>query len=378
MATGRHQTASLPLGLAYLGLIVYASLFPFEGWRDQGYMPLSFLWAPWPRYWTGFDLVSNLLGYMPAGFLLALTALRTGRGRYAVAWATLACTVLSLGMECLQNYLPRRVPSNVDFALNTAGAWVGAVAAALLERMGAIARWNRLRARWFVADAQGALVLLALWPAALLFPAAVPLGLGQVLERVEDTLAELLADTPFLEWLPVRDVELQPLVPAAEFLCVVLGALIPCLVAYCVVRQRRHRLGIALGVVLTGILGTAFSATMTFGPAHAWEWMRPAVLVALVAATALSLLLLRVPRRGCAALALLAMGIYLSVLNQAPLDPYFSQTLLTWEQGRFIRFHGLAQWLGWLWPYAALVYLVARLWGSDKGDPAPAPGSAQT
>ncbi len=376
MATQRHQTAALPLGLVYLGLVVYASLYPFEGWRDQGYMPWSFLWAPWPRYWTGFDLASNLLGYMPAGFLLALTALRSGRGRYAVGLAALACTLLSLGMECLQNYLPRRVPSNVDFALNAAGGWVGAVVAALLERMGAIARWSRLRARWFVADAQGALVLLALWPMALLFPAAVPLGLGQVLDRLENALAELLEDTPFLEWLPVREVELQPLVPAAEFLCVVLGALIPCLVAYCVVRQWRHRLVMALGLLMTGIFSTAFSATMTYGPQHAWGWMRPAVVVALVAATALLLLLLRVPRRGSAALALLAMGIYLSLLNQAPLDPYFSQTLLTWEQGRFIRFHGLVQWLGWLWPYVALVYLVARLWGSDRGDAVSPPKSA--
>ena len=32
------------------------------------------------------------------------------------------------------------------------------------------------------------------------------------------------------------------------------------------------------------------------------------------------------------------------------------------EQGRFIRFHGLAQWLGWLWPYAAVVYLIQHLW----------------
>jgi len=44
------------------------------------------------------------------------------------------------------------------------------------------------------------------------------------------------------------------------------------------------------------------------------------------------------------------------LLNQAPASPYFAQTLSTWEQGRFIRFHGLAQWLGWLWPYAVLVY----------------------
>jgi hypothetical protein len=44
----------------------------------------------------------------------------------------------------------------------------------------------------------------------------------------------------------------------------------------------------------------------------------------------------------------------LSWINAAPETPYFAQTLQSWEQGRFIRFHGLAQWLGWLWPYAVL------------------------
>jgi hypothetical protein len=74
-----------------------------------------------------------------------------------------------------------------------------------------------------------------------------------------------------------------------------------------------------------------------------------------------SVLLLPVPARGCAALALLALVLHLSVLNQAPTSAYFAQTLQTWEQGRFIRFHGLAQWLGWVWPFAAVVYLVVRL-----------------
>ena len=101
--------------------------------------------------------------------------------------------------------------------------------------------------RWFVDDARGALVLLALWPFALLFPAAVPLGLGQVFERLETALADWLLDTPFLEWLPVRDIELQPLVPGAELVCVALGALIPCLLGYSIIRvgapARRVRAG---------------------------------------------------------------------------------------------------------------------------------------
>ena len=32
----------------------------------------------------------------------------------------------------------------------------------------------------------------------------------------------------------------------------------------------------------------------------------------------------------------------------------FHQALEVWEQGRFIRFHGLSLWPGWLWPFAAL------------------------
>lgn len=360
-----QKTSALPLALIYICLIEYASLYPFTDWRDQGIVPWGFLLAPLPKYWTGFDVVSNVLGYVPAGFLVALAAWRTGRGRRAIWLATLVCAVLSLVMETLQSYLPARVPSNVDFALNLAGGWSGAVAASWLERLGAIDHWSRLRARWFVADARGALVLLALWPAALLFPAAVPLGLGQVLERLEAVLVQLLEDTPFLVWLPVRDMELQPLVAGAEFVCVLLGALIPCLVGYCIIRSGARRAVFVLLTILVGVATTGLSAALSYGPQHAWDWIHPPVLVGLGMALVLGIVMLGVPRRGAAALALLGMGIYLSLLNQAPADPYFSQTLQTWEQGQFIRFNGLGQWLGWLWPYAALVYLVSQIWGQD-------------
>jgi VanZ family protein len=357
-----HKTSAWPLALVYAGLICYASLYPFADWRDRGVAPWDFLWAPWPQYWTGFDLVSNVLGYAPLGFLLALSALRTGRGARAVRLATLTAFGLSLLLEALQVYLPARVPSNVDLALNLTGGWLGAVAATLLERLGALSRWSRFRARWFVPDARGALVLLALWPLALLFPAAVPLGLGQVLERLEAGLAELLLDTPFLEWLPVRDVELQPLVPGAELACVLLGALIPCLLGFSVIRDTARRAVFVLFVLVLGIGATALSAALSYGPLHAWAWFELPVQVGLVLALVMALLLLQVPERTSAALMLLALGVFLSIINQAPTSAYFAQTLQTWEQGRFIRFHGLAQWLGWLWPYAALLYVLTRVW----------------
>ncbi|AEG91387.1 VanZ family protein [Ramlibacter tataouinensis] len=367
-----HKTSAWPLAHAYAALIVYASLYPFADWRDQGIAPWEFLASPLPRYWTGFDVAANTVGYAPLGFLLALGFLRRHRdaprrNTGAIALATLVGAGLALAMEALQTYLPSRVPSNVDFALNAAGTLGGAVAAGGLELAGAIDRWGRFRQRWFVAEARGALVLLALWPFALLFPASVPLGLGQVFERLETALAEWLLDTPFLEWLPVRDVELQPLVPGAEMVCVALGTLIPCLLGYSVMQSISRRAVLAGVAVTAGVLATALSAALSWGPVHAWAWLSLPVRLGLVVGLALALVLLPLPRRGCAALVLLALVVHLSLLNQAPASAYFADTLAAWEQGRFIRFNGLAQWLGWLWPYATLVYVLVRVSRAEGG-----------
>jgi VanZ family protein len=364
-----HRTSAWPLALIYTALIVFASLFPFDGWRAQGIDPLVFLQAPLPPpYWTGFDVTTNIVGYAPLGFLLVLAMLRSGWERSPVLLATLAGGLLSLLMEFAQIYLPRRVPSNLDLVLNAAGTLAGALSAALLERVGAIDRWSDFRGRWFVADASGAMVLLALWPLALLFPAAVPFGLGQVLERLEAALIELLADTPFLDWLPLRESELSPLSLSGELLCVVLGLLIPCLLGYCVIRQMGRRALFSLGVVAIGVALTALSAALSWGPVHAWEWMGLPARVGVWGALALALLLMGLPRRACAAVLLLALAWHLALLNQAPTSAYFAQTLQIWEQGRFIRFYGLGQWLGWLWPYVTLLYVVLRL-SKREGSP---------
>lgn len=376
-----HKTSAWPLALLYAALIVFASLFPFEGWRGQGISPWVFLSAPLPPpYWTWFDVNINVAGYAPLGFLLALAMLRSGWPRLAVVLAVMAGALLSLAMEFLQIYLPRRVPSNMDLALNAAGTLLGALLAWLLERLGAIARWSRLRARWFVADARGALVLLALWPLALLFPAAVPFGLGQMWERLEAGLAEWLDDTPFLDWLPLRTEPLEPLSPAAELMAVLLGVLIPCLLGYCVVRHLGRRAVFAVGIVAVGVAATALSAAMSWGPTHAWEWITLPAELGAVAGLGVALLLVGLPRRACAALLLLALALHLNLLNQAPASAYFTETLQAWEQGRFIRFFGLGQWLGWLWPYAALVYVLLRVSSREREVPSlppAAPGPLQ-
>jgi hypothetical protein len=67
-----------------------------------------------------------------------------------------------------------------------------------------------------------------------------------------------------------------------------------------------------------------------------------------------------VPQRLAAGLGLVVLSALVVLVAQAPTDPYFADSLQAWEQGRFVRFHGLAQWVGWLWPYAAMAWLLAR------------------
>ncbi len=363
-----HKTAASPLALIYAALIVYASLYPFTDWRDQGNDFWTFLLAPWPRYWTGFDAGINVIGYLPFGGLLTLSALRSGRTDRPLLFAFVCATLLALAMEALQSYLPVRVASREDWLLNSAGAWIGAVCTLAMEHWGAIDRWSHFRRRWFVESARGGLVLLATWPLALLFPPGIPFGLGQIFERIEADIAERLAETPFLDWLPVRDIELEPLLPVTEALCVMLGLLIPCLLAFCIMRPGMRRLLAAPLVIGLGVLVTALSAMLSWGPAHAWAWLDAPAQVGLLAALLLSPLLSLVPARASAALVLLGLGLYLGILNRAPANPYFAQTLQAWEQGRFIRFNGLAQWLGWVWPYAVLVYVLSLVWRRDANN----------
>ncbi len=202
----------MPLALACAALVAYASLYPLSGWHHaQGLWSLAFLSLPWPRWWTWFDVIANLLGYLPLGALVYFGALRSGRSRrVAGAAALLFPSLLSLTLELTQNYLPQRVPSALDWVLNSAGAALGVLLAAAVDRAGLTHRWQSVRERWFVAGSSGALTLLLLWPLGLLFPAPVPLGLGQVWPRVLDAAAALGAWTEGVPWLAGWTATLDP------------------------------------------------------------------------------------------------------------------------------------------------------------------------
>jgi hypothetical protein len=126
-----------------------------------------------------------------------------------------------------------------------------------------------------------------------------------------------------------------------------------------------RRLGLLAGALLLGVGATTLSTALNFGPDHALAWRTPATDQALAGALLAALALALVPPRLAAALALVVLTGLVLLVHQAPTDPYAELSLRAWEQGRFIRFHGLAQWLGWLWPYAAMGWLLARLGMAD-------------
>src|SRR6266540_2716689 len=122
MSNEQPSTLARYLFVAYALLVVYASLHPFSGWRDQGVPQFAFLTARFPRPYLPFDLAANLLGYMPLGFLAVLAAHPILRVRAAFAFAVLCAFALSLTLESLQLYLPTRTSSNLDLFANTAAA----------------------------------------------------------------------------------------------------------------------------------------------------------------------------------------------------------------------------------------------------------------
>lgn len=359
---------SLPglLAGAYLLLLAYASLYPFQGWHwPAGAGLLELLPLSWPRWRDRFDEWANLLGYIPfgTGVFLAV-AHRTGRWT-ALAAAVAAAGGLSYAMEFLQHFIPGRFPSLRDWVNNTLGGALGAWLGWMAHALGWPDAGRRFRERWFEPQGTTALLLVVLWPLGLLFPAPVPLGLGQIGPELHEWLQPWLDGTPLAGVLAAAAPDAAPgpeaLSPAREAVILTLGLVAPCLLAAAVTRGGWLRGFIGIAAALVAVIVTTLSTALNFGPDHAWAWMTRQVSQTLALATLAATVLCLLPRRICTVLGVIALTALVVSVAGAPADPYYAASLQGWEQGRFIRFHGLALWIGLLWPYAALAWLTARL-----------------
>ena len=178
----RSSTLARILFVVYVLLVAYASLYPLSGWRNVGVSPFAYLGEPWPRYFTAFDIVANVAGYLPFGFLATAVLHPRLRGLAVLAAAVAGATALSLVLEAGQSYLPARFPTTLDVLCNVGGAALGAALGqhfTLLIGGGPLSRW---RAAAFVpgTGADFGLMLIGLWLFIQLNPTTLLFGAGDL------------------------------------------------------------------------------------------------------------------------------------------------------------------------------------------------------
>ncbi len=344
MANGARTHLTLYLTGSYLLLIIYASLYPLTGWHDSGGDAAGFLGATWPRYYTSFDLATNIAAYLPFGFLCAAALRRHLAPIPAWLLATLLGGALSLALELLQNYLPNRVPSNLDLACNTAGTllggWLGALWGVRVLDQGQLASVRRQIMMGGYGVDSGVL-LVAAWLMTQISPESLLFGSGN--------LRQMLDLPPVQPFLAERFVDLETLIAAAGLLAA--GLVISMLL-------RRHARRLTLGLLLCAVLIKTATHALFMGPAAALGWITPGNSLGMAIGLALwfSASFLGVPlQRAVAALALLLATV---MVNVAPENPYLQNTLQIWNPGQFLNFNGLTRLISSLWPFLALPWLM--------------------
>lgn len=343
--------------LAYALLLVYSGLAPWSGWRDLGLDPFAYLSAPVPRYLTRFDLIVNVLAYIPFGALVVLALHPRVRGVAVVALATVTGLLLAGMIEAAQTYLPTRVASNLDLLTNTSGALIGAGAAApIAARLIDGGRLAALRTRWFDRDASTLLLLLALWPAAQIYPTPMLFGNGALQGALAPVVEALGGTWPTLDEQKFGAAEYV----LAEAFVVAAAVLAVGLALASIMRPGAPRYRLLIGLLLSALATKSLAHAVQFGPDRAFAWLTPGAYGGL-ALGALSLAAASGgARRWLRALALVAAAALLIAVNLVPENPYFHVSLQGWNQGQLLNFNALAHWLALAWPLALAAWLLFR------------------
>jgi VanZ family protein len=335
--------------VVYALLILYSGLAPWSGWRDLGVAPFAYLTAPVPRHLTTFDVLVNVLGYMPLGALFALSAHPRLRPGVAALFALVVGVLLSGTIEAAQTYLPSRVPSNIDLLTNSFGALAGGLLAApfassLIDR----GRLADIRLRWFERRPSVLLLLVCLWPLAQIYPEPMLFGSGDLREVFEATVSAFGGDWPALDpsrFGPAEFVLAEAFVVAAALLAVGLAFA-------STMRPAAPRATLLIALVLIALTLKALAHGLLFGPDRALAWLTPGAYGGLAIGSLTMLAASAGPVHWRPRFALVALGAALVGTNLVPHNPYYLANMQDWRQGALLNFNALTGWLSALWPYA--------------------------
>jgi VanZ family protein len=353
MAREQPSTLARYLFVAYLLLVVYASLHPFSGWRDRGLPAFAFLTASFNRPVPAFDVVVNVIGYLPLGFLAVLAAYPRLRGAGALAFGLACAVATSFLLESLQLYLPSRTSSNLDLLANTAGGAAGAlVAVAATRQLMDAGKLEGLRGELFLPGRRIdlGLVLLGLWLFSQLSPETLLFGTGDLRDLFKAPSGKLY--------------------PAEVFLRVEAGVacangLAAGLLASCLVERSQPARGIVMLLLATALSAHTLAFGLLVGPQDVLSWVTPGALYGVAGAIALLMIAVALPRAAQLPLVGFALLAATAIVNLAPANPYNTAALSQWQQGHYLNLNGLTRLVAIVWPFAAMLYVV--LLAADRG-----------
>ncbi len=362
MAQSNDLTAS-PLSraslVAYAVLIIYASLYPFSDWHFGNLAAYSAQITQWPRYWSQFDAVVNVLGYIPFGILLVFSIYPRLKTGWSFLTASIIVCGMSLLMESIQFFLPNRVTSLLDLLTNAAGGITGVLCGLLLvPTILKSGRLQSLRTKWLQRESSPELVVLGLWPLAQIFPQAFLFGHGQILPVVSLWCEEYLDITIDLSDYLRHGVEFSAetylLAETIITACACTGAILLCL---SLLTRHAPKFALACLLLIAGLAVKALSSALMFQPENAFLWLAPGAQGGILISTIMLYGFSFAPSHAQRRLALLLLCLSLLLVNLIPSNPYFLNTLQTMVQGKMLNFYGAAQFLSIAWPFIAIWYL---------------------
>jgi VanZ family protein len=325
---------------AWALLIAYASLYPFFPLRLPSADALTAFFVK-PRYMVAYDVAWNVIAYMPLGALACLYFRRQSPGRHPVMKAVGLAAAFSFGMELLQLFVPNRVASLYDVIANAAGAFLGAAIffdplySVVTKPLGELREGVLIDGAWGDAG----LFLLMLWLIAQLNPALPFFGAGNIVGS-DTGMVELSV----LQWGAVA----LSLCGFALFISTL-------------VRGNEGSLRVTLVLLSVALWLKFVGASFVLQPHFSEEW----VSVGRIAGLAIGLVcfvplrkLVRAARIYLALVMILAGALFSKIFGAySALDEFLR--LFRWPHGQLASFATLTRFLHELWPFGALVFLIA-------------------
>jgi len=336
----------------YFALVIDASLYPFVGWSDIGIGAFDYLEAPWPPHALDFDIVVNLLGYLPLGLLGVAALYPVARNALSAILVAVWCFVTSLLLEATQTFIETRVASKVDLITNVLGALIGiAIGLVVTESMLDRGRLRAWRLVWFEREASPALVVSLLWFGAVLYPESFAIGCGALFTPLAKQWPDLaVLHASIIERWPA-DAGVFEVVDAVVSGCYLASAM---LLFSNAARNVAPRVFLMLIFVILTLFAKTMGAGLTYASTEPFIWITPGAIAGFGAAVTFAVLALPLSRRTRRVVAALLILTALALANFGPSNAYFDAVSRAWERGRLLNFYGLALGLSLAWPFVAL------------------------